>query len=414
MRPLKIWLKLWVTWTSGLLRIAVSRAASSSEAVAQRYVTCRGHNGCIDSSPGAVFEGIPASWLGSESQSQWHINRLELFSTAARTLACTDTHRHHVCGLVNKSPSGVPSRALCKQAADLLLWVDVTSSPSEQRTSRSRRADMLSRKGDSSRRVEVAFGTSTGERRWICSPWARRRMPAVLLPVSLPAGRGRADIVLASSRLYVFPPIQILPLVLYKSGRSELHVILIAPEPALVPRPDRTAGGTALADPHQEGFASPGGWLGVAPRTRSCGAFMCGCFGDIREAERTAFSCARYALGGASTLYETFGCLKMGSVCEMVRSASYRPGYLHRVGLFWVFYSTGWIVGSLPSTLKVYLAASASFRSPQGRQSIGGHHVGGEFFKGARRLHSLRPPAVPPWGLEVGFRGSFIAAHSSL
>ncbi len=60
--------------------------------------------------------------------------------------------------------------------------------------------------------------------------------------------------------------------------------------------------------------------------------------------------------------------------------------------------------GSLPSTLKVYLAASASFRSPQGRQSISGHALVVSFLKGVRRLHSPRPPAVPPWGLEVVFR----------
>ncbi len=36
-------------------------------------------------------------------------------------------------------------------------------------------------------------------------------------------------------------------------------------KPALVARPDRTAGDTALADPHQEGSAISGKWLGVAP-----------------------------------------------------------------------------------------------------------------------------------------------------
>ncbi len=36
------------------------------------------------------------------------------------------------------------------------------------------------------------------------------------------------------------------------------------PEPALVPRLDGTAGGTALADPRQEAYAIPGGRLGVA------------------------------------------------------------------------------------------------------------------------------------------------------
>ncbi len=45
---------------------------------------------------------------------------------------------------------------------------------------------------------------------------------------------------------------------------SDTHRPKLA-EPALVPRPDRAAGGTALADPHQEGYAIPGGRLGVEP-----------------------------------------------------------------------------------------------------------------------------------------------------
>ncbi len=46
---------------------------------------------------------------------------------------------------------------------------------------------------------------------------------------------------------------------------------LIAPElaePALVPGHDRAAGGTTLADPHQEGPAISGEQLGVAPEPR--------------------------------------------------------------------------------------------------------------------------------------------------
>ncbi len=35
--------------------------------------------------------------------------------------------------------------------------------------------------------------------------------------------------------------------------------------------------------------------------------------------------------------------------------------------------------GSLPSTLKMYVAAITSFHSPQGGQSIGRHALGGEF-----------------------------------
>ncbi len=54
--------------------------------------------------------------------------------------------------------------------------------------------------------------------------------------------------------------------------------------------------------------------------------------------------------------------------------------------------------------LKVYVAAVASFRSPQGGQSIGWHALVVSFLKGAKGLHSPRPPTVQPWGLEVVFR----------
>ncbi len=60
--------------------------------------------------------------------------------------------------------------------------------------------------------------------------------------------------------------------------------------------------------------------------------------------------------------------------------------------------------GSLPSTLKVYVAAIAAFRSPQGGQSIGRDPMVVSFLKGARRLHPPRPPSVPPWDLEVVLR----------
>ncbi len=60
--------------------------------------------------------------------------------------------------------------------------------------------------------------------------------------------------------------------------------------------------------------------------------------------------------------------------------------------------------GSLPSTLKVYVAAIAAFRSPQGEQSIGKHAMVVRFLKGAKRLHPPRPPSVLPWDLKVVLR----------
>ncbi len=61
------------------------------------------------------------------------------------------------------------------------------------------------------------------------------------------------------------------------------------------PGPDRAAGGTNLADLRQEGSA-------ISGRTQSCGAFMCGCFGDIGGVEHPALSCARHALRGVCML----------------------------------------------------------------------------------------------------------------
>ncbi len=64
-----------------------------------------------------------------------------------------------------------------------------------------------------------------------------------------------------AARLYAFHSIQILPLVLYKIRKERASVILIAPN--LPWFPDLTE--LLVADPHQEGFAIPGGRLGVAP-----------------------------------------------------------------------------------------------------------------------------------------------------
>ncbi len=170
-------------------------------------------------------------------------------------------------------------------------------------------------------------------------------------------------------------------------------MILIAPNwPNQLCFPDRTELLVALlADPRQEGSAISDERRG-GTRTRSCGAFMCGCFGDIRGAECPAFSCARHALGGAGTLYEVFVCSEMGSVCEIVPLCSYRPGCLLHVGC------SECSSGSLLSTLKVYVAAIASFRSPLGGQSIGRHALVVSF---SCTLHPPRPPSVPPWVLEV-------------
>ncbi len=137
-----------------------------------------------------------------------------------------------------------------------------------------------------------------------------------------------------AARLYVFPPIKILPLVLRKLKEERASLILITPNLPNQPWfPDLIELLVAPPWPIPSGRICYPRWTArCGTRTRSCGAFICGCFGDIRGAERPAFSSARYASGGASTLYEMSVCFKMGSDYEMVWSGSNRPGYLHRVG----------------------------------------------------------------------------------
>ncbi len=116
---------------------------------------------------------------------------------------------------------------------------------------------------------------------------------------------------------------------------------------------------------------------------------MSGCFEDIREAERPVFSCDRHAFGGADTLYEAFVCSEMGSVCEMMPYAHIDPATCLVADVLRILrYRLD--SGSLPSTLKVYVAAIASFRSPMDGQSINRHALVVIFLKGARRLQIPR------------------------
>ncbi len=79
-------------------------------------------------------------------------------------------------------------------------------------------------------------------------------------------------------------------------------------------------------------------------RTRSCGAFMCGCFGDIRGAECPAFSCARHALGWCGHPLRGVVCSEMGECLWNSAVMFISTRLLAPCRMFWVFYSTDWIV----------------------------------------------------------------------
>ncbi len=158
-------------------------------------------------------------------------------------------------------------------------------------------------------------------------------------------------------------------------------VILIATELAetvLVPWPDRAAGGTALADPHQEGPAISGERLGVAPEH---GVVEPSCMAASGISEKLSALYSRVL----DTLLEAWApstrCLyafKWGVFVKWCSDVHIDPATCF-VSDVLHFLQHRLDSGSLPSTLKVYVAAIASFCSPPGWQSIGRARAGGEF-----------------------------------
>ncbi len=149
MQPLQLWLKSrvpWTAWTSGRLSIAVTCGCIEalgpwrnpdlfSRGVPLGLVASRVVVTTDASTPGwgAVCEGMPASGLWSEPQTRWHINRLELEAVflALKEFRAQLEWQHllirtdntSVVSYINRQ-GGIRSRALCKQAAILLLWAD--------------------------------------------------------------------------------------------------------------------------------------------------------------------------------------------------------------------------------------------------------------------------------------------------
>ncbi len=174
-------------------------------------------------------------------------------------------------------------------------------------------------------------------------------------------------------------------------------------EPALVSGPDRAADSPPLADSGQEGHVISGGRLGVAPEPRtmdpSC-VVASGLSGELDALQaRVVDTLTEARAPSTRRLYA----LKWGVFVKWCHQAHIDPVVCTVLDVL-SFLQYRLDSGSLPSTLKVYVAAIAAFRSPQGGQSIGRDPMVVSFLKGARRLHPPRPPSVPPWDLEVVLR----------
>ncbi len=264
MRPLQLWLKTrvpWTAWTSGRLSIAVTRGCIEalapwrnpnffSRGVPLGLVTSRVVV-TTDASTlgwGAVCEGMPASGQWSEPQIRWHINRLELEAVflalkefqaqLERQHVLIRTDNTSVVAYINRQ-GGVRSKALCKQAAMLLLWADsrllsirATHIPGLL----NRGADMLSRRRipqgewrlhpESVRMIWNLYGEAEVD---LFATSENAHCPSFFSLSHSPLEGDALTARWPTARLYAFPPIKILPLVLCKIREERASVILIAP-----------------------------------------------------------------------------------------------------------------------------------------------------------------------------------------
>ncbi len=249
---------------------------------------------------------------------------------------------------------GIRSRALWKQAAILLLWADsrllsirATHIPSLL----NRGADMLSRRR-----------TPQGE-------W--RLHPESVQMIWNLYGKAEVDLsIWPAARLYS-PDQNIATGVMQDQGGasvSDTHSPELA-EPTLVPRPDRAAGSTALADLGQEGHAIPGGRLGVAPEPGTMELSCVAASGLSEELNalqsRVIDTLTEARAPSTRRLYD----LKWGVFVKWCHQAHIDP-VTCTVSDVLSFLQYRLDNGSLPSTMKVYVAAIAAFHSPQDGQSI--------------------------------------------
>ncbi len=331
--------------------------------------------------------------------------------------ACTDSHRQHVRGFVHKSPGRHSFQGLVQAGSDFTAMgghsPSLHQSNAHPRSPESR-ADMLSRRRiPQERGMEVTPRVGSDDLEPLRESgggsirYEREcTLPVVLLPVPLPAERGRAHSTLASSQaLCVSFDQNIATGVMQDQGGasvSDTHSPELA-EPALVPRPDRVVGSTSLADSGQEGHAIPGGQLGVAPEPGTMEPSCVAASGLSEELNALQSRVIDTLTEARAPSTRRLYALKWGVFVKWCHQAHIDP-VTCTVSDVLSFLQYRLDSGSLPSTLKVYVAAIAAFRSPQGGQSIGRNAMVVSFLKGARRLHPPRPPSVPPWDLEVVLR----------
>ncbi len=207
-----------------------------------------------------------------------------------------------------------------------------------------------------------------------------------------------------AARLYAFPPIKILPLVLCKIREERASVILIAPNWPNQPwLPDLTELREAphWPIPVRKDMLSQVDGSVWHPNSELWSLHVWPLQGHQRRWAPYSLACSTRSRKREHPL--RLYALKWGVFVKWCSQAHIDPATC-TVSDVLGFLQYRLDSGLLPSTLKVYVAAITAFRSPQSGQSFGKTALVVSFLKGARRLHPPRPPSVPPWDLEVVLR----------
>ncbi len=295
--------------------------------------------------------------------------------------ACIDSHRQHVRGFVHKSPGRHSFQGFVRAGSDFTamggLLPSLHQSNAHPRSPESRGGHAFEEE-NSSRGMEVTPRVGSDDLEPLRESgggfirYEREcTLPVVLLPVPLPAGRGRAHSALASSQaLCVSSKQNIASGVMQDQGGASVrdtHSPELA-EPALVSGPDRAVGSTSLADSGQEGRAIPGGRLGVAPEPGTMEPSCVAASGLSEELNALQSRVIDTLTEARAPSTRRLYALKWGVFVKWCHQAHIDP-VTCTVSDVLSFLQYRLDSGSLPSTLKVYVAAIAAFRSSQSRQS---------------------------------------------
>ncbi len=228
-------------------------------------------------------------------------------------------------------------------------------------------------------------------------------LPSVLLSVTLSPRRGRSHDAVAECPSVCVPPAEDFVTSAAQNQRGESVSVInhsVPAEQTLVSRSAGNTNGSPVADPTEAVSTVSGGRLSMAPQSRMVET---SCVDGVREPANQG-SLSRRVVDTitevrAPSTRRLYAC--KWAVFERWCESNGRDPENCPVSDILDFLQQRMDEGSMPSTLKVYVAAISAFHAAINGRSVGKHNLVIRFLRGARRLRPSRPPTVPSWDLAL-------------